>query len=367
MPLAKDVTLDSIADRTHGFVGADLEAVSKEAAMSSLRRLLPEIDLSQASIPAELLNKITVTMRDFEDALREVHPSSLREVLVESPNVHWDDVGGLQEAKQELKEAIEWPLRFRELFEYAAATPPKGILLYGPPGTGKTLIAKAVATESGVNFISIKGPELLSKWVGESEKGVREVFRKARTAAPCIIFFDEVDAMAPGRGSSLGDSGVTERMVSQILTELDGLQELKDVTVMGATNRPDLVDPALLRPGRFDRMLYIPAPDLEARRAILRIHTKGMPLADDVSLDRLAEQTESYTGAEIAAVCSAASITAITDHIAAHPDADEAKKHKDELKVYARHFEAAFEKVKPTSLQSVMFGKTPLQSPLKVT
>jgi transitional endoplasmic reticulum ATPase len=366
MPLAKDVKLDGIADRTHGFVGADLEAVSKEAAMSSLRRILPEIDLSQASIPAELLNKITVTMRDFEGALREVHPSSLREVLVESPNVHWDDVGGLQEAKQELEEAVEWPLKFRELFEHAAAKPPKGILLYGPPGTGKTLIAKAVATESGVNFISIKGPELLSKWVGESEKGVREIFRKARTAAPCIIFFDEVDAMAPGRGSSLDGSGVTERMVSQILTELDGLQELKDVTVMGATNRPDLVDPALLRPGRFDRMLYIPIPDLEARKAILRIHAKGMPLADDVNIDHLAEQTETYTGAEIAAVCSAASIMAINDHIAAHPDEDEAKKHKDELKVLNRNFEAAFEKVKPMSLQSVMFGKSPLPSPIKV-
>ncbi|MDP2899903.1 MAG: AAA family ATPase, partial [Candidatus Bathyarchaeota archaeon] len=243
---------------------------------------------------------------------------------------------------------------------------PKGILLYGPAGTGKTLIAKAVATESGVNFISIKGPELLSKWVGESEKGVREIFRKARTAAPCIIFFDEVDAMAPGRGSSLGDSGVTERMVSQILTELDGLQELKDVTVLGATNRPDMVDPALLRPGRFDRLLYIPAPDLDARKAILRIHTKGMPLADDVNIDKLAEQTETYTGAEIASICSAASLAAINDHLAAHPNEDEAKKHKGELKVHERHFEAAFEKVKPTSLQSVMFGKAPPPSTMKI-
>jgi transitional endoplasmic reticulum ATPase len=366
MPLTKDVKLDAIADRTHGFVGADLEAVSKEAAMSSLRRILPEIDLSQASIPAELLNKIIVTMQDFEDAMHEVHPSSLREVLVESPNVHWDDVGGLQEAKDELREAVEWPLKYRELFDYAAATPPKGILLYGPPGTGKTLIAKAVATESGVNFISVKGPELISKWVGESEKGVREIFRKARTAAPCIIFFDEIDAMAPGRGSSLGDSGVTERMVSQILTELDGLQELKDVTVLGATNRPDMVDPALLRPGRFDRMLFIPPPDMEARKAILRIHTKGMPLAEDVSVDRLAEETEMYTGAELATVCSAASIAAINDHLAAHPDPEDAKKHKEELKVYSRHFEGAFERVKPTSLQSAMFGKTPPPSPMKV-
>jgi len=366
MPLAKDVKLDGIADKTHGFVGADLEAVSKEAAMSSLRRILPEIDLSQASIPAEILNKITVTNHDFEDALKEVHPSTLREVLVESPNVHWEDVGGLGEAKQELKEAVEWPLKYRDLFDHAAAHPPKGILLYGPPGTGKTLIAKAVATESGVNFISIKGPELLSKWVGESEKGVREIFRKARTAAPCIIFFDEVDSMAPGRGSSLGDSGVTERMVSQILTELDGLQELKDVTVMGATNRADMIDPALLRPGRFDRMLYIPPPDLEARKAILAIHTRGMPLADDISLDKLAEQTETYTGAEIAAVCSAASINAINNYLAEHPDPEEAKKHKDELKITMLNFEAAFDKVKPTSLQSVMFGKAPPPSSMKV-
>ena len=366
MPLDKDVKLDGIADKSHGFVGADLEAVSKEAAMSALRRVLPEIDLSLDNIPAATLNKIVVTMRDFEDAFHEVHPSSLREVLVESPNIHWSDVGGLEEAKNELKEAVEWPLKYREIFEYAAAKPPKGILLYGSPGTGKTLIAKAVATESGVNFISVKGPELLSKWVGESEKGVREIFRKARTAAPCIIFFDEIDAMTPARGSGLGDSGVTERMVSQILTELDGLEELKDVTVLGATNRPDMVDSALLRPGRFDRVLYIPPPDLEARKAILRIHTKGMPLADEVDIDKLSEQTETYTGAEIAAVCSAASIQAINDHLAAHLDPEDAKKHKEELKVYNRHFEAAFEKVKPTSLQSVMFGKASPSSPLKI-
>jgi transitional endoplasmic reticulum ATPase len=367
MPLLQDIKLESIADRTHGFVGADLEAVCKEAAMSSLRRVLPEIDLSQASIPAELLNKITVTMRDFEDALREVHPSTLREVLVESPNVHWDDIGGLQDVKQELKEAVEWPLKYREVFDRASARPPKGILLYGPPGTGKTLIAKALATESGVNFISIKGPELLSKWVGESEKGVREVFRKARQAAPCIIFFDEMDAIAPSRGSSLGDSGVTERMVSQILTELDGLEELRDVVVMGATNRADMVDTALIRPGRFDRMLYVPSPDLEARKEIIRIHTRGMPLAVDVSVDKLAEQTETYTGAEISALCSAASIVAIKEYVEAHPDPDDAKKHKEELKVYNRHFEEAFNKVKPLSLQSIVLGKTPPPSPLTVT
>jgi transitional endoplasmic reticulum ATPase len=366
MPLVKDVQLDSLADRTHGYVGADLEAVSKEAAMSSLRRVLPDIDLSLTNIPATTLNKITVTMQDFENALHEVHPSSLREVLVESPNVHWGDVGGLQEAKQELKEAIEWPLKFREIFVHAAAKPPKGILLYGPPGTGKTLLAKAVATESGVNFISVKGPELMSKWVGESEKGVREVFRKARQTAPCIIFFDEIDAMTPARGGSLGDSGVTERMVSQILTELDGLEELKDVTVVGATNRPELVDTALLRPGRFDRIVYIPPPDLDARKAILRIHTKGMPLAEEVSIDKLAEQTETYTGAEIAALCSAASIAAINEHLANHSEPEEANKHKNELKIFNHHFEIAYNKVKPTSLQSAMFGKASSSSPITV-
>jgi transitional endoplasmic reticulum ATPase len=365
MPLAKDVKLDSIADRSHGFVGADLEAVSKEAAMSALRRILPEIDLSQANIPAATLNKIIVTMSDFDAALREVHPSTLRDVLVESPNVHWNDIGGLQEAKQELQEAVEWPLKYREIFEYAAAKPPKGILLHGPPGTGKTLIAKAVATESGVNFISVKGPELLSKWVGESEKGVREIFRKARGAAPCIIFFDEIDSITPFRGSGLGDSNVTERMVSQILTELDGLEELRDVVVMGATNRPDMVDSALLRPGRFDRMLYIPSPDLEARKAIIRIHTRNTPLAEDVNIDKLAEQTETYTGAEIASLTSAASIMAINDHLSKYPDPIEAKVHKTEVLVAWRHFEAAFDKVKPLSLQSVVMNRGPGLSPLK--
>jgi len=366
MPLAKDVKLENISDKAHGFVGADLEAVSKEAAMSALRRVLPEINLSQANIPASTLNKIIVTMRDFENAMMEVHPSMLREVLVESPNIHWDDVGGLVEAKQELKEAVEWPLKYREVFEYASARPPKGILLHGPPGTGKTLLAKAVATESGVNFISVKGPELLSKWVGESEKGLREIFRKARQSAPCIIFFDEIDSIAPARGNSMGDSGVTERMVSQILTELDGLQELRDVVVIGATNRPDMVDSALLRPGRFDRMLYIPLPDLEARKAIIRIHSKGMPLGEDVTIDKLAEQTETYTGAEIAALCSAASIVAINDHLAKYPDPDEAKNHRESLKVKWADFEVAFQKVKPLSLQSVTFGRGSNQSPINV-
>jgi transitional endoplasmic reticulum ATPase len=351
MPLTEDVNLQAIADRTHGFVGADLEALAKEAAMGALRRVLPEINMEESSVPAEILDKINVTMKDFWDALREVPPSTLREVLVESPNVRWSDVGGLEEAKQELKEAIEWPLRYRDVFEYADVKPPKGIMLHGPPGTGKTLIAKAVATESEVNFISVKGPELLSKWVGESERGVREVFRKARQAAPCIIFFDEIDSVVPPRGRDLG-TNVTERVVSQILTELDGLDALKDVVVVAATNRPDMVDPALMRPGRIDRMLYIPNPDLEARKAIIRIHTRGKPLSPDLDLDRLAEMMEGYNGADIAATCSAASMAAVNEHLAKYSDPKEAAEHREELTVTMDHFRRAFEKVKTTGYQS---------------
>ncbi len=350
MPVSDDVDLQDFADRTYGFVGADLEALAKEAAMGALRRVLPEINLEESSVPAEILDKINVTMKDFEEALREVHPSTMREVLVESPNVHWDDVGGLEETKKELKEAIEWPLKYRAIFDRASVEPPKGIMLYGPPGTGKTLVAKAVATESGVNFISVKGPELLSKWVGESERGVREVFRKARQAAPCIIFFDEVDSIVPPRGRDLG-TNVTERVVSQILTELDGLDALKDVVVIAATNRPDMVDPALMRPGRIDRMLHIPTPDLEARKEIIRIHTRGKPLAEDVDIDELAEQTENYSGADIAAVCGAASMAAINEHLTKYSDPKEAEEHKDELKVTMANFDEAFQKVKTSSYQ----------------
>ena len=350
MPLSEDVKLNAIADRTHGFVGADLEALAKEAAMGALRRVLPEINMEESSVPAEILDKINVTMKDFWDALREVPPSTMREVLVESPNVRWEDVGGLQEAKEELKEAIEWPLKYRDVFEYADVKPPKGIMLHGPPGTGKTLIAKAVATESEVNFISIKGPELLSKWVGESERGVREVFRKARQAAPCIIFFDEIDSIVPPRGRDLG-TNVTERVVSQILTELDGLDALKDVVVIAATNRPDMVDPALMRPGRIDRMLYIPEPDLEARKSIIRIHTRGKPLSTDLDLDKLAEQMEGYNGADIAATCSAASMVAINEHLAKYSDPKIAAEHKQELVITMEHFRKAFEKVKTSNYQ----------------
>ncbi len=350
MPLAEDVDLENIASRTHGFVGADLEALAKEAAMGALRRILPEINLDEESIPADLLDKITVTMDDFENSLREVPPSTMREVLVESPHVQWTDVGGLEDTKQELREAIEWPLKYGELFDYSGVSPPKGIMLYGPPGTGKTLIAKAVATESEVNFISVKGPELLSKWVGESERGVREVFRKARQAAPCIVFFDEVDSIVPPRGRDLG-SNVTERVVSQILTELDGLESLKDVVVIAATNRPDMVDPALMRPGRIDRILYIPNPDKDAREAILAIHTRGMPLAEDIDMDKLAEQMENYSGADIAATCQAASQIAIHEHLQKYSDPKEAMEHKDELKVDMDHFKRAFNKVKSSSYQ----------------
>ncbi|KKL82165.1 hypothetical protein LCGC14_1987490, partial [marine sediment metagenome] len=277
MPLAKNVDVNKIADMSHGFVGSDLQALAKEAAMRALRRVLPQIDLSAESIPIEVLKKIQVNMDDFTNVLNEMEPSALREVFVEIPNVRWSDIGGLQELKQELRETVEWPLKYRSVFAYANANPPKGIFLYGPPGTGKTLVAKAVANESESNFISIKGPELLSKWVGESEKGIREIFRKARQAAPCIVFFDEIDAIAPIRGRDSGDSSVTERMISQLLTELDGLEVLKDVVVIAASNRPDIVDPALLRSGRFDRHLYVPPPDRDSRIQIIKIHPKNIP------------------------------------------------------------------------------------------
>ncbi len=271
MPLAEDVDLKKLADVTHGFVGADLESLAKEAAIRALRRILPEINLEAQSIPGDILNKIIVKMADFQDALKEIEPSAMREVLVEIPDVTWDQVGGLEDVKEELREAVEWPLKYPDLFAQLNATPPKGLLLYGPPGTGKTLLAKAVAHESESNFISVKGPELLNKFVGESEKAVREVFRKARQASPCIIFFDEIDSVAPTRGSSGGDSHVTERVISQFLTEMDGLEELRNVIIIAATNRPDIIDSALLRPGRFDRLLFVPPPDLEARKQIFKI------------------------------------------------------------------------------------------------
>lgn len=341
MPLTEDVDLASIARVTHGFVGADLEALSKEAAMRSLRRILPEINLEEPKIPAEILNKIKVTKQDFDEALREVQPSAMREVLVQRPNVQWEDIGGLQEVKEELAEAIEWPLKHSDLFTEADVRAPKGILLYGPPGTGKTMIAKAVATTSEANFISVKGPELLSKWVGESEKGVREIFRKARQAAPCVVFFDELDAVAPRRGGSEGDSHATERVISQMLTEMDGLEDLKGVVVIGATNRPDIIDEALLRPGRFDRILEVPQPDKEARKQILQIHVKKKPLDPSVSVDKLVEITNGYTGADIAALVNAAAMSAIKEHVTVKNTGD-----KRSLKISMKHFEDGAKKIK---------------------
>src|SRR3989449_2421152 len=353
MPLAEDVDLKKLADVTHGFVGADLEALAKEAAIRALRRILPEMDLEAENIPAEVLNKIIVRMSDFQEALKEVEPSAMREVLVEVPDIKWDDIGGLEGVKEELREAIEWPLKYPELFAQMNAVPPKGLLLYGPPGTGKTLLAKAAANESEANFISVKGPELLNKFVGEAEKAIREVFRKARQASPCIIFFDEIDSVAPVRGSSSGDSNVTERVISQFLTEMDGLEELRNVIIIAATNRPDIVDPALLRPGRFDRLLLVPPPDPEARKQIFRIHTKKTPLAEDVKLDELARKTEGYTGADIASICNTAVMLSIKEHIGKAKDAEDAKKRAKGLKVARRHFDEAMQKVKPISSQEL--------------
>ncbi len=310
MPLTSDVDLNKIAEKTHGYVGADLAALCREAAMAALRRVLPDVNTDDDTIPTEVLNKISVEMEDFKNAMKGLQPSTMREVLIEKPNVKWDDIGALAEAKQELKEAVEWPLKYGKVFAHMNAKPPKGILLYGPPGTGKTLLAKAVATESEANFISVKGPEFLNKWVGESEKAVRETFRKARQASPCVIFMDEIDSIVPVRGTG-GDSNVTERVVSQMLTELDGLEPMNDVVVIAATNRPDMIDPALLRPGRFDKSICVGPPDKESRKSIFQIHTRGKPLADDVDLDVLADKTENCTGADISAICNEAVMTAV--------------------------------------------------------
>ncbi|ABX11911.1 CDC48 family AAA ATPase [Nitrosopumilus maritimus] len=341
MPIDEKVDLKQISKTTHGFVGADLEVLSKEAAMRSLRRILPEIDLDEDKISAEILQKIEITSEDFRDALKEVRPSALREVQVQIPNVSWDDVGGLDELKEELREAVEWPIKHKEAFDYVDVETPKGILLHGPPGTGKTLIAKALAKMTESNFISIKGPELLSKWVGESEKGVREIFRKARQAAPCIIFLDEVDALVPRRGSGGSESHVTESVVSQILTEIDGLEELHNVLIVGATNRLDIVDDALLRPGRFDRIIEVPNPDAKGRRNIFEIHTKKKPLASDVDIAKLVELTDGFSGAEIAAVANRAAIAALKKYVSG-----KAQNVKD-IKISQQELVDAIDKVKP--------------------
>ena len=334
------------ASLTHGFVGADLAALAREAAMCSIRRVLPEIDLDMHSIPADILNKMTVTADDFNNALREMSPSALREVFIESPNVHWSDIGGGEDVKQELKEAVEWPMTYPALFKHLSARPPKGILLYGPPGTGKTMLAKAVATESQANFISVKGPEFLSKWVGESEKAVRETFRKAKQSAPCIIFFDEIDSIAPARGNG-GDSHVAERVVSQMLSEIDGLEELHNVTVIAATNRPDILDPALLRPGRIDRLVLVSPPDEKARYEIFTIHLANKPIDSDVDLNILAKDTEDFTGADIASVCNEATMLAIREYVKSGKPTGEGT--ITELKLGYHHFRDAMTKVKPYS------------------
>jgi len=314
MPLADDVDLVRISEITHGFVGADLEALSREGAMVTLRKIFPNIDFEMEEIPYEDLMKLNVTMDDFMEALKEVEPSAIREVFTEISDVKWEDVGGLNNVKKVLKETIEWPLKYSNLFEHAKTTPSKGILLFGPPGTGKTLLAKAVASESEVNFISIKGPEILSKWVGESEKGIREVFRKAKHASPCIIFFDEIDSLIPKRGSEAA-SHVVDRVISQFLTELDGIEDLKGIVVLAASNRLDIIDPALLRAGRFDFHLELPVPDKETRLEIFKVHTRGKPLGSDVKLKSLVSATEGLVGADIESIVRKASMGAIREFI----------------------------------------------------
>jgi transitional endoplasmic reticulum ATPase len=330
--------LDELSEVTYGFVGADLASLAREAAMKALRRYLPEFDLDQP-IPTEVIEKMMVTKDDFKDALKEVEPSAMREVLVEIPNITWKDIGGLEEIKDTLKEAIELPLKEPDAFKRLGITPPRGILLYGPPGTGKTLLAKAVANESNANFISIKGPEVMSKWVGESEKAVRLIFKKAKQVSPSIVFLDELDSIAPPRGTS-HDSGATERVVNQILTSIDGLESMEDVVVIGATNRPDIIDHALLRPGRFDKLVYVGVPDPKARLSIFKVHTKSMPLKG-VDLDWLAEKTEGYVGADIEAVCKEAGMTALRQNIKAK-------------EVTKAHFEEALKKVKPSATEETI-------------
>src|SRR3989454_8350446 len=356
MPLDPDVDQDRVAAVTHGFVGADLEYLCKEAAMKCLRRLLPELNMEDEKLPPETLDKLIVTEDDFQNALKEVTPSGMREVFIENPDVSWDEVGGLEAVKRELEEAVEWPMKYPTLYSKLGHRMPRGILLHGPSGTGKTLLAKAVATESEANFISVRGPELLSKWVGESERGIREIFRRARQASPCVIFFDEIDSIAPVRGVG-GETAVTERVVSQLLTELDGIESLHGVVVLAATNRADMIDTALLRPGRFDKIVLVPMPDKEGRKKILEITTKSIPVVrestansvknpDYVDLDKIAEATDGMSGADVAAIANTAVSLVIHEFLAKYPDQKEAEKQATEAKVTMRHFEEAVRKVR---------------------
>jgi len=337
MPLTKNVNLEEYARKTHGFVGADINSLAKEAAMNVLRRNIHKFNLEEdEEIPQEILNELKVTKNDFDEAMKIVRPSAMREVLVETPSTKWEDIGGVEDVKRDLREAIEWPLKYPESFTRMGITPPKGVLLYGPPGTGKTLLAKAVANESEANFIQVKGPSLLSMWVGKSEEGVRKIFERARQVSPCIIFFDEIDSLAGKRGQAFGGgSKVTENVLNQLLSEMDGIEDLHNVIVIGATNRPDILDPALMRPGRFDRIVYVNIPTAEGRLKILEIHTKNMPLDKSVNLKKLSEETEGYTGADLEALAREAAMLALRENI-------------DVKKVTSKHFEQAMEKVQPS-------------------
>ncbi|HEY1211881.1 MAG TPA: CDC48 family AAA ATPase [Nitrososphaera sp.] len=352
MPLDPDVDQKKISAVTHGFVGADLEYLCKEAAMKCLRRLLPDLNLEDEKLPPETLDKLIITQSDFNQAIKDVMPSAMREVFLESPDVKWEDIGGLEGVKRELQEAVEWPLRYPDLYAKIGHTVPKGILLHGPSGTGKTLLAKAVATESEANFISVKGPELLSKWVGESERGIREIFRRARQAAPCVIFFDEIDSIAVARGGGLGGevggggSGTNDRVISQILTELDGISELHGVVVLAATNRPDMIDTALLRPGRFDRIVFVPNPDKRTRKRILEIYAKDKPIGIDVDLEKIADNSDGFSGADTSALVNTAVSLVLHEYLVRYPTPEEATKNASEAHVNMRHFEEAVKKIR---------------------
>lgn len=347
MPISQEVDLDEYSERTHGFVGADIEALCKESAMTALRRIKPDLNLEKDTISAEDLEKITVTEEDFNNALKDIEPSALREVFVEVPDITWNDVGGLEATKERMREIIQWPLTYEDVFEDMNLDAAKGILMYGPPGTGKTLMAKAVANESDSNFISIKGPELLNKYVGESEKGIREVFEKARSNAPTIVFFDEIDAIAGERGRGMGDSGVGERVVSQLLTELDGLEQLEDVVVIATTNRPDLIDSALLRPGRLDRHIHVPVPDIEGRERILQVHTANSPISDNVDIRTVAEQADGFVGADLEALVREATMAATRQLIdGLDPQSEEHETTKMEIEM--KHFEYALDEITPS-------------------